>query len=153
MKEFKCINTTYPSTKENIKINSSNECIESFDNTSIKGTISKKELSTFQEKVENVILTFKDSVLNENQFCLANYINELSQQNVWSSFLKIAPFTLTEFELTKLVSGIFLSDINVFNKEIKNLLVECTKRYPDTELSDIASGYLVLYASEYKNIK
>lgn len=153
MKEFKCINTTYPSTKENIKINSSNECIESFDNTSIKDTISKKELSTFQEKVENVILTFKDSVLNENQFCLANYINELSQQNVWSSFLKIAPFTLTEFELTELVSGIFLSDINVFNKEIKNLLVECTKRYPDTQLSDITSGYLDLYAGEYKNIK
>ncbi len=51
MAEFKCVNTTSPNIKENIEINSPDKYIESFDNASIKGiTVTKKELSTFQEK-------------------------------------------------------------------------------------------------------
>lgn len=154
MTEFKCKNTASPDIKESFDINPSDNCIESFDNTSIKGiAVTKKELSKLQENMNNAILVFKDSVINDNQFCLANYIDELSQQNEWSEFLKNAPYTLTEFELTELVSAIFLSDVNVFTEKIKNLLIACATKYPDSELFDIANGYLELYESEYENLK
>lgn len=112
----------------------------------------KESPSTF-DKVNNEFFKFKDHVQNEDQLYLAKYINELNQKDEWLAFLKIAPSTLSEFELSELVSAIFLSDVNVFTKEIKNLLTECIEKYPDTKLLDIASGYLELYANEYEKIK
>lgn len=112
-----------------------------------------RETSSALDKVKDELLKFKDFVQNEDQFYLAKYINELRQKKERVSFLKNAPTNLSEFELSEFVSAIFLSDVDVFNIEIKNLLISCVEKYPNTELSDIANGYLELYANEYEKIK
>lgn len=81
--------------------------------------IRTKESPSTLDKVNNEFFKFKDHVQNEDQLYLAKYINELSQKDEWLAFLKIAPSTLSEFELSELVSAIFLSVFNVFTKKIK----------------------------------
>ena len=122
-------------------------------NLNFNAIISAKETYSKLDKVKDEFLKFKDYVQNEDQTYLAKYIDELSQKDSWLDFLKNAPSTLSEFELSELVSAIFLSNISVFNKEIKNLLIACVEKYPNTELFDIANGYLELYTNEYEKIK
>ena len=66
--------------------------------------------------------------------------------------MKSATIFLSKNELSEFISDIFISEINVFNAQVKELLYEWVHKYPNSELSDIAYGYLDLYASEYKNI-
>lgn len=61
--------------------------------------------------------------------------------------MKSATIFLSKNELSE-----FISDIFIFNAEVKELLYKWVHKYPNSELSDIAYGYLDLYASEYKNI-
>ncbi len=66
--------------------------------------------------------------------------------------MKSATIFLSKNELSEFISDIFISEINVFNAQVKELLYDGVHKYPHSELSDIAYGYLDLYASEYKNI-
>ena len=147
---IQCENEKESNVKDNVSINHSDANFLLSNKTSendyvINNKQNKKGLHSFQENSDNIFLLFKDSVRNNDQFYLAKYINELSLKKEWLSFIKNASSALSEFELQELIFAIFLSDIEVFTIEIKQLLNECVKRYPNTELSDVASGYLILY--------
>lgn len=103
-------------------------------------------------EIQHFFTTFKDCIQNENQFYCVNFIASYSKADIWPIILKSATIFLSKNELSEFISDIFISEINVFNTEVKELLYECVHKYPNSELSDISYGYLELYASEYKNI-
>ena len=93
--------------------------------------------------------TFKDHVQKENQLYCADFIASYSKADIRTIILKSSTIFLSKNDLLEFISNIFISGINVFNTNVKELLYECVHKYPNSEFSDIAYGYLDLYASEY----
>lgn len=137
----------------------------SYTNTSSFGNKSLEETFLTVDKNQSLIISslkndeikqfftkFKNYIQNENQFYCADFITNSSKDDNWFIILKSAILSLSVYELSEFISDIFISGIDVFNKQIKDLLYDCVDKYPNTELSDIANGYLKLYSKEYNKL-
>lgn len=131
----------------------------SFRNKSLEEnflTIDKNQSLIFSslknDEIEQFFTKLKNYIQNDNQFYCADFLENSSKDDNWFIILKSAIKSLSEYELSEFISDIFISGIDVFNKQIKNLLYDCVHKYPNTELSDIANGYLELYSNEYNKL-
>ena len=88
-------------------------------------------------EIQHFFATFKDCIQNENQFYCANFIASYSKRDICSIILKSATIFLSKNDLSEFISDIFISGINVFNTNIKELLYECVHKYPNSEFSAI----------------
>lgn len=104
------------------------------------------------DEINQFFTKFKNYIQNENQFYCADFLVSSSKDDNWFIILKSAILSLSEYELSEFISDIFISGIDVFNKQMKDFLYDCVNKYPDTDLSDIASGYLELYSKEYNKL-
>lgn len=104
------------------------------------------------DEINQFFTKFKNYIQNENQFYCADFLVSFSKDDNWFIILKSAILSLSEYELSEFISDIFISGIDVFNKQMKDFLYDCVNKYPDTDLSDIASGYLELYSKEYNKL-
>ena len=104
------------------------------------------------DEIKQFFTKFKNYIQNENQFYCADFLVSSSKDDNWFIILKSAILSLSEYELSEFISDIFISGIDVFNKQMKDFLYDCVNKYPDTDLSDIASGYLELYSKEYNKL-
>lgn len=119
-------------------------------------TIDKNQSLIFSSLKDDEIKQFftklKNYIQNENQIYCAEFLESSSKDDNWFIILKSAIKSLSEYELSEFISDIFISGIDVFNKQMKDFLYDCVNKYPDTDLSDIASGYLELYSKEYNKL-
>ena len=131
----------------------------SFRNKSLEEnflTIDKNQSLIFSSlknnEIEQFFIKLKNYIQNENQFYCADFLESSSKDDNWFIILKSAILSLSKYELSEFISDIFISEIDVFNKQMKDFLYDCIDKYPNTELSDIASGYLELYSKEYNKL-
>lgn len=111
-----------PSSKK-LKKNSQNE-IFIIINENEKLAIS----SIKYNKIKVFFTTFKNCIQKENQLYCADFIASYAKADIWTIILKSATIFLSKNDLSEFISDIFISGINVFNTNVKELLYECVHK-------------------------
>lgn len=96
------------------------------------------EISSIKyNEIKVFFATFKDYIQKENQLYCADFIASYSKADIWTIILKSATIFLSKNDLSEFISDIFISGINVFNTNVKELLYECAHKHPNSEFSAI----------------